>query len=180
MYSESVKKDLPIIVFADGACSGNPGPGGWACIIAIPKNGAYHSVLELGGASEDTTNNKMEITAVGKALRALEKVPGPVKIHSDSKYVIEGITKWIDGWKAKHWKKADGKEVANQAFWKRLDALVESRGRDSVTWEYVPGHSGVPGNERCDEIAVAFCQGRDAYLYDGSFDDYSVDLFAKK
>jgi ribonuclease HI len=165
-----------LILFTDGACSGNPGPGGWAYILIRELAGRF-TVYEAGGAAADTTNNRMEMSAVGKALLALEKTPGDLKIYTDSKYVIDGATQWLDGWKKRGWKKSDGKEVANPAHWKRLDALLGHRKTlGEVQWFYVPGHQGVPGNERCDEIAVAFSKGRTPSLYEGSLEGYGIDV----
>ncbi|MEW6055539.1 MAG: ribonuclease HI [Bdellovibrionota bacterium] len=163
-----------IIVFADGACTGNPGPGGWGAIIASPQG----EVVELGGAERDTTNNKMELTAVGKALRFLADTKGPVEIYTDSTYVIHGITKWIWGWRKKGWKTSEGKDVANAEYWKSLSNLLSRRDSDSpVSWHYVRGHSGVPGNERVDEIAVAFAKGSRIQLYQGPLLKYDVAVF---
>jgi ribonuclease HI len=167
----------PVLAFADGACSGNPGPGGWGLIIVTPEG-----VTELGGHEPDTTNNKMELTAVGKALRHLERTPGPILIYTDSTYVIHGITRWVYGWSQRGWKTAGGGEVANVIFWKRLMALLAQRKQDFpgeasvVEWRYVRGHSGVPGNERVDEIAVAFSKGQRVSLYVGPRQGYGVDL----
>src|SRR3954467_2310792 len=99
----------PIVIFADGACTGNPGPGGWGAIIATPDG----KVTELGGGEADTTNNKMELTAVGRALRHLENTPGIVHVFTDSTYVIFGITKWVWGWRKNGWKTKEGGDVAN-------------------------------------------------------------------
>ena len=168
---------LPIVIYADGACSGNPGPGGWGSILALPHGKHYAEVIELGGGAANTTNNRMEITAVGKALRHIESKPGDILIFSDSKYVIDGITKWVDGWRVKGWKKADGGEVMNQDFWKRLVALVEAREeKNNIEWRYVKAHSGDPGNDRCDEIAVAYAQGGHETLYTGPYDSYPLKL----
>jgi ribonuclease HI len=166
----------PILVFADGACSGNPGPGGWGAIIVTPGG----EVTELGGHEPGTTNNRMEMTAVGKALRHLEQTPGPVHIYTDSTYVIQGITKWVFGWSRRGWRTAEGKEVANTVYWKRLMALLAERKKSfpaeaaQVQWHYVRGHVGVPGNERVDEIAVAFSKGRAMKLYSGPLQGYEV------
>jgi ribonuclease HI len=168
----------PILVFADGACSGNPGPGGWGVILVTPDG----QVTELGGHEPDTTNNKMELTAVGKALRHLERTPGPILIHTDSTYVIQGITRWVYGWSQRGWKTAGGGEVANVVYWKRLMALLAQRKQDHpgdgsvVQWRYVRGHSGVPGNERVDEIAVAFSKRQPAKLYVGPLQGYGVEV----
>jgi len=168
----------PILVFSDGACSGNPGPGGWGVILVTPEG----QVTELGGHEPDTTNNKMELMAVGKALRHLERTPGPILIHTDSTYVIQGITRWVFGWSQRGWKTAGGGEVANVVYWKRLMALLAQRKQDHpgdgsvVQWRYVRGHSGVPGNERVDEIAVAFSKRQPAKLYVGPLQGYGVEV----
>lgn len=161
-------------MYADGACTGNPGPGGWGVIIATPDG----KVVELGGADPQTTNNKMELTAVGKALRHLEKSTDPIDIYTDSTYVINGITKWIWGWRKRDWKTAEGKDVANAEYWKRLSALVAARPKEGgVEFKYVRGHSGVPGNERVDEIAVSFAKSKPLDLYRGPLLNYEVAVY---
>lgn len=166
----------PILVFTDGACSGNPGPGGWGVIIIAPDG----EVTELGGHEPETTNNRMELTAVGKALRHLEQTPGPLHICTDSTYVIQGITRWAFGWSRRGWKTADGGEVANAGYWRRLMALMAQRKQAfsgeaaSVEWRYVRGHTGVPGNERVDVIAVGYSKGRHVQLYVGPLQAYGV------
>lgn len=164
----------PILIFTDGACSGNPGPGGWGAIVATPDD----RVRELGGGDRHTTNNRMELTA---PIEALALVAGekdvPVTLYTDSTYVIGGITAWVHGWKKNGWAKKDGKAVLNRELWERLHDLDRARGtKGAVTWSYVPGHAGYPGNERCDEISVAFSQGRRPALYDGPLADYPHDL----
>ncbi|MCU0548788.1 MAG: ribonuclease HI [Leptolyngbya sp. Prado105] len=141
-------------IYTDGACSGNPGAGGWGVVVYF-DNG---TVQELGGASPDTTNNRMEMQA---AIAALEffRNSGQSKVvalYTDSEYVKNGITKWLPGWKKKGWKTSTGKPVLNQDLWEQLDQLDSPK----VEWRYVRGHSGDPGNERCDVIARAFSQGR--------------------
>jgi len=150
-----------IVLFTDGACSGNPGPGGWACVLATPGG----HVRELAGREDATTNNRMEMTAVISGLRAARPLSGPMVIHSDSTYVLEGITRWIFGWKRRGWKTSEGGPVKNEDLWRELDSLVSGRG--GVEWRWVKGHSGHDANERCDELAVAFCRRRRAALYDG-------------
>lgn len=170
--------DQATLVFADGACSGNPGPGGWGVIIVTPRG----EVTELGGHEPETTNNRMELTAVGKALRHLERTPGPVHIYTDSTYVIQGITSWVFGWSRRGWKTAEGAEVANMPYWKRLMALLAERKQSFppetalVEWKYVRGHAGVPGNERVDEIAVAYSKGRSVRLHTGALSGYAVAI----
>jgi len=131
-------------IWSDGACSGNPGPGGWGIIV---NQGERFS--EYSGFHSNTTNNIMEMTG---AIEGLKQTPkgSKVKVVSDSQYVIKGITQWIKGWKAKNWKKADGNSVLNQQYWMELDALNAER---QVTWEWVKGHADNPFNERCDELA---------------------------
>jgi ribonuclease HI len=119
----------------------------------------------------------MELTAVGKALRHLESVEGPIHIFTDSVYVINGITKWIWGWQKKGWKTAEGEDVANVEYWKRLAAILAKRGKTwPIEWKYVRGHSGVPGNERVDEIAVGFSKGEHVHLYKGPLLKYDVAI----
>ena len=142
--------DLPdgavVEVYTDGACRGNPGPGGWAATLAI---GAHER--ELSGAEAATTNNRMELMAVIAALEALKR-PVRVRVNLDSEYVRRGITEWMKNWKARGWKTADRKPVKNQDLWQRLDAAVQQH---HIEWRWVPGHAGVPGNERVDALANA-------------------------
>jgi ribonuclease HI len=131
-------------VFTDGACSGNPGPGGWGAILRY--NG---TVKELHGGEAMTTNNRMELTAATRALSAL-KEPCRVDLYTDSKYVMDGISGWIHGWKRNGWRTADRKPVKNGELWQELDA---ARNRHQVQWHWVKGHAGHPENERADELA---------------------------
>ncbi len=163
----------PIVIFCDGACSGNPGPGGWGAIVSLSSNEVY----ELGGAQSNTTNNQMELRATIESLRSICKFSGPVNLYTDSTYVIQGITKWIWGWKQKNWKTAEGNEVSNRELWEELFEVVSVRGKQNhVSWHYVRGHQGIAGNERVDEIAVAFSKNKNITLYQGSSEDYSFDL----
>ena len=131
-------------IFTDGACKGNPGPGGWGVLLRM---GAHEK--ELSGSEAQTTNNRMEMTAAIRALEALRE-PCEVRLHTDSTYVIDGITKWIHGWKKKGWKNSAKKPVVNEDLWRELDAL---RGKHQVTWHWVKGHSGHAENERVDQLA---------------------------
>ena len=133
-------------IFTDGACSGNPGPGGWAAILRYG-----HHEKELSGREPLTTNNRMEMTAAIKALEALKK-PTSATIHTDSKYVLDGITRWIGGWKKNGWRTADKKPVKNGDLWRALDELTATH---TVEWRWVAGHSGHPENERADALARA-------------------------
>lgn len=162
------------LVFTDGACSGNPGPGGWGSVLVSPRG----QVRELGGAKDRTTNNEMEMTAVIEALKRIRGINEPVSIYTDSTYVIRGITQWIWGWKKKAWKTAEGQDVSNQDLWKELDALVRARGTEGkISWHYSRGHVGTPGNERCDEIAVAFSKGKWIDLYQGGLLQYPIAIY---
>lgn len=159
------KHEHAIAIFTDGSSRGNPGPGGWAAVIV-----AGGSVIELGGAEKETTNNRMEITA---AVRALEhtKAGHQIELHTDSSYLINGITKWIAGWKRNGWKTKTKADVLNRDLWEELHEFVQDR---SVKWIYVGGHIGVLGNERCDHIATAFADGRPPKLYSGPLSAYDL------
>ena len=131
-------------IYTDGACRGNPGPGGWGVLLISGKRRKT-----LHGGALDTTNNRMELTAVIEALNAL-KGKQRVVLHSDSKYVLEGISRWIDGWKNRGWKTAAKKPVKNQDLWQALD---RARERHVIDWKWVQGHAGDPGNEEADALA---------------------------
>jgi ribonuclease HI len=135
---------VTVDIFTDGACSGNPGPGGWAAIL---RSGAHEK--ELSGGEKATTNNRMEMMAVIEGLKAL-KTKSAVTIHTDSRYVMDGASKWILGWKKKGWKTADKKPVKNADLWQQLDTEVQ---RHQVNWKWVKGHSGHEFNERADQLA---------------------------
>lgn len=131
-------------IYTDGACRGNPGPGGWGAVMFYKG----HEKDMFGGVSE-TTNNRMELTAVIEALESLSR-ECDVKLMTDSKYVLQGMTEWIEGWKKRGWKTANKGAVKNVDLWKRLDAAVK---RHKIEWQWVKGHSGNPGNERADQLA---------------------------
>lgn len=139
-----------VTIFSDGACIGNPGPGGWAARLKYPDG----RILEIGGADPDTTNNRMELLA---AIQGLEKAAGipAITLVTDSEYLRNGITKWIHGWKRRNWQTAAKKPVLNQDLWRQLDRLNGSH----VTWKHTRGHAGNPDNERCDTIAQTFARG---------------------
>ncbi|MBI3289638.1 MAG: ribonuclease HI [Elusimicrobia bacterium] len=157
-----------IALFTDGACSGNPGPGGWACVAATPDGRAF----ELAGGEALTTNNRMELAGVIAGLEAVRDFRGPAIVHSDSIYVISGITEWIGGWKRRGWRTAGNEPVKNEDLWRKLDALVSARGKGGVQWRWVKGHSGHDANERCDELAVALSRRRPVTLYEGPLISY--------
>jgi ribonuclease HI len=152
-----------IVLFTDGACSGNPGPGGWACVLSLPDGRAR----ELAGREPQTTNNRMEMRAVLEGLKAVAHLEGPALVHTDSTYVLGGMTKWLAGWKRRGWRTAAGEPVKNEDLWRALDAARDARGRGGVQWRWVRGHDGHDANERCDELAVAESRGRPVELYDG-------------
>ncbi len=135
---------MPIVVYTDGSCIGNPGHGGWAAVIKTATE-----THEISGADPSTTNNRMELMA---AIQALEWIdPGErVRLVTDSRYVMDGITKWIDGWRVRNWRTAGGQPVKNQDLWRRLEQAVA---RHTVQWQWVRGHSRHPGNERADLLA---------------------------
>ncbi len=135
---------MKLVVFTDGACRGNPGPGGWGAVLIWGER-----EKELCGGEPDTTNNRMELMAAIQALEALTK-PCQVELHTDSKYVQTGIKEWIHGWKARGWMTSDKKPVKNEDLWRRLDA---ARQRHTVDWRWVKGHAGHELNERADRLA---------------------------
>jgi ribonuclease HI len=136
--------DNVVDIYTDGACSGNPGPGGWGAILRW--NG---SEKELSGGERETTNNRMELMAAIVALESLTR-PVPVRLHTDSQYVRDGITQWIAGWKRNGWKTAARRPVKNEDLWRRLDA---AQAQHNVSWHWIRGHDGHPENERADELA---------------------------
>ena len=147
----------PVDIYTDGACKGNPGPGGWGAWL---RSGAHSK--ELFGGERLTTNNRMELTAPIEALTALKR-PCKVTLHVDSQYVLKGMTEWLPGWKARGWKTATKAPVKNVDLWQRLDSLVNS-GLHQIEWRWVRGHNGHPGNERADQLAN---QGVDLVLRQG-------------
>jgi ribonuclease HI len=144
MSEEGAPAAKAVEIFTDGACSGNPGPGGWGVVMRWGT-----TEKELCGGEADTTNNRMELTAAIQALEALKR-PVSARLFTDSEYVKNGITKWIHGWKAKGWKTADNKPVKNADLWQRLDV---ARARHDIEFHWVRGHAGHPENERADELA---------------------------
>lgn len=145
-----------IEIFTDGACSGNPGPGGWGAILR-----AASVEKQLWGGAPDTTNNRMEMLAVIRALEALKRSVR-IRLHTDSQYVLKGMTEWIEGWKKRGWKTAGKEPVKNEDLWRQLDALAA---KHEIEWIWVKGHAGHPENERCDELAR---QGVEAVKRTGS------------
>jgi len=168
-----------IRLFTDGSSRGNPGPGGFAAIAVYPNSKGEVKVDELGGREENTTNNRMELMG---AISALELFDGyydadmmseaAFTLHTDSSYLINGITKWVKGWQKNNWMTATKQQVLNKDLWQRLAAVVDDK---NIKWTYVAGHSGIPANERCDEIATAFADGEKINLYRGGEEEYPVN-----
>ena len=138
-----------LVAYTDGACSGNPGPGGWGVLLQAKRGDEVVKERPLSGGEAQTTNNRMELLAAITALETLER-PSTITVITDSTYVKNGVTSWIHGWKRNGWKTSAKKPVKNDDLWKRLD---EAQARHDVTWEWVKGHAGHPENERADELA---------------------------
>lgn len=146
MNNMAGKDGKPVIIYSDGACSGNPGPGGWGAVLIYGD-----TRMELSGGEPQTTNNRMELRAALEALNALKKAC-PVELHTDSEYLRKGITEWIAKWKRNGWKTADKKSVKNADLWEALDKAASGH---TVEWRWVKGHAGEVENERADELARA-------------------------
>lgn len=155
-----------ITIYTDGSARGNPGPGGWGAIIA-----SKDAVTEIGGREEYTTNNRMEMRAVIESLKSVSDTE--VNLHTDSEYIVKGITVWVHGWQEKGWRTAAKKAVLNQDLWQEMLKATEGK---NIKWTLVRGHSGVSANERCDEIATAFADGLDLQLYNGERALYPISL----
>ena len=171
----------PIItVFTDGASRGNPGPGGWgAIIIANGPTPAESKVIELGGREDHTTNNRMEMMAALEALQTIRRrdLPGDVEMHTDSAYLINGITQWVHGWEKNGWLTKEGEPVLNRDLWQFLVEMVRAlKLRKNIVWKKVSGHSGLRGNERVDEIATMYADKQFVLLYTGGLEKYNEML----
>lgn len=165
-------KKNEIIIYTDGSSLGNPGPGGWGAVVSFPNG----KIIELGGREESSTNNRMEMTAVIRALRLVQeknKLGKQIKIHSDSAYVINGITMWVYGWLKNNWRTASKEPVLNQDLWEELFKLEFNLKRKyEIEWVKVAGHAGISLNERCDFIATEYAGQRRVPLFTGSQVDY--------
>ncbi len=157
---------MKAIIFTDGSSRGNPGPGGWGAVVVQDEK-----VNELGGSETKTTNNRMELTAVVEALASTKA--DEVIVHTDSSYLISGITLWIEGWKKNNWKTKTKEDVLNRDLWETLDQQVSGR---EVLFRKVSGHAGVPANERCDVIATSYADGNPVELFIGNISEYTVDV----
>ena len=166
-----------IIIFTDGASLGNPGPGGFGAVVLIPNQNGY-TVKEAGGGEKHTTNNRMELMAAIKGLESLSALFSlglnklhPIRIHTDSSYVINGITKWVFSWERRNWVTMNKEPVLNKDLWEELLENVKDK---NIEWVHVAGHSGIPGNERVDEIAGRFASGKIPELFSGDFKHYKI------
>ncbi len=156
-----------ITIYTDGSSRGNPGPGGWGAILMDSVR-----VVELGGREEHTTNNKMELTAAIRALEYAGRLEDmKIELHTDSEYVMKGMTEWIEGWQKRGWRTASKKPVLNQDLWQELLNAAEGK---EISWQYVAGHSGHAMNDRCDEIATSFADDVYTPLYNGAHSEYQV------
>jgi len=163
-----------LVIFTDGSSLGNPGPGGYGCVLVFQQ---LDEVIELGGNKAKTTNNEMELTAVIAALSYSISNTARVELFTDSSYVINGITKWIHGWEKNNWQTKTKTDVSHKVLWQQLISLVREREiTNPVSWHYAPGHVGVVGNERCDEIATSFAGGKQLQLFRGKLSSYGRDI----
>lgn len=160
-----------ITIFTDGSSRGNPGPGGWGTVLVDAEN---EKVIELGGREENTTNNRMELTAAIAGLKKSEGIlsaDSNTTIYTDSSYLINGITKWVKQWKRVGWVTRAKEDVQNRDLWEKLDEAASHR---RIEWKYVGGHVGIAGNERCDAIATGFADGKEVKLFEGNLEDYAI------
>lgn len=167
-------------IFTDGASRGNPGPGGWGAVVAFAarpgkaEEAGSFSVEELGGREERTTNNRMELRAAIEALARFQSRPGgerPIAVYSDSAYLVNGITRWVSGWRKNGWQTSQRAPVENRDLWEQLVRFSDGA---RIRWTVLAGHAGIAGNERCDEIATAFADGEAPALYRGPLDAYPL------
>lgn len=160
-----------LIIFTDGASRGNPGPGGYGAVIV---NKSEDHVWEMGGRADKTTNNRMELMAVIEALKRSKNFDGKIVVYTDSSYLINGITKWVQNWQNNNWKTKDKKDVLNKDLWVNLLELSSGKKIDFI---YSAGHSGIVGNEKADKIATNFADNLKQNLFRGRLEDYKFDIF---
>ncbi len=170
-------KQDSIIIFSDGSSLGNPGPGGFGAVLLLSRE---NKVLELGGYERETTNNRMELTAAIEALMAIKEIEGRAIIHTDSAYVLNGITGWIYGWQKNNWITSQKEPVLNRDLWQKLLIEVENRSSlGGVAWEKVKGHAGILGNERADVIATSFADQNPVEFFRGTIEEYETFIGGK-
>lgn len=163
------------IIFTDGACLGNPGPGGWGLIFADQAG----QVVEKGGYQAQTTNNRMEMQAILESMKLLHNKKGKCILYSDSTYALKGLTEWLPAWRSQNWTTSSGKPVANEDLWRQMAEEYDRLSRRSdleIKWQYVKGHAGLPGNERADAIASGFASQSSLELYEGERAEYPTSL----
>lgn len=166
-------KNNTIVIYTDGSSLGNPGSGGWGAVLSFGQE----KIIEIGGREEDATNNRMELTAAIEALWAVEKIVADVEVHTDSSYVKNGITSWVQGWQRNNWKTKAKEDVLNRELWEKLVEVEELRKKfGKVSWHHIEGHVGHPGNERADDIATSFAKKEAIELYKGTVQEYVIDL----
>ena len=167
-----MKKDT-IIAYTDGSSIGNPGPGGWGAVILFTNK----KIIEIGGREEETTNNRMELTAAIEVLCKVGDIKVDIEIHTDSSYVKNGITKWVYGWQKNNWQTKVKQPVLNLDLWKHLVEEEENRKKHGeVVWLHIEGHVGHPGNERADDIATSYAKEEKIELFDGNIKKYNINL----
>lgn len=180
----TAKRDK-IIIYTDGSSRGNPGPGGWGAIVAYNNSESKveskkSKVVELGGGEKHTTNNRMELMAAIQSLLYVRDMGNEytIDMRVDSRYVINGITKWVVGWQKNGWMNSKKEEVLNRDLWEELICVVSDIQMSGATiaWNYTPGHAGIPGNDRADKVATIFADGKKAELFDGARSAYGIDL----
>ncbi len=157
-----------ITIFTDGASRGNPGPGGWGAVVV-----SGDKVLELGGGESKTTNNRMELMGAIGALLSVKNEDQKILLYSDSSYLLNGITKWAKGWERNGWKTKTKEDVQNRDLWEKLLDVVDGK---NIEWKYLGGHVGIAGNERADEIATSFADGKPTKLFDGPLSGYGRNI----
>lgn len=164
-----------VIIYTDGSSRGNPGPGGWGAIVATADH-----VVEMGKGDRHTTNNKMELLAAIESLGFVRDLGSAfaIDVHPDSRYVINGITSWVFGWQKNGWKNSKKEDVLNRDLWEALAGVVADlqMSGSKISWNYTPGHAGIAGNDRADEIATKCADGENPNLYNGARSGYEVDL----
>lgn len=161
------------LIFTDGSSLGNPGPGGWGAVLVLSGG----RVIEMGGGAKTTTNNRMELVALIEGLRRIKGESGDLTIYIDSSYVHKGATVWSRTWTKNKWRTKTKKDVENRDLWEMLLPLLHDREKfGHVAWEHIPGHAGITGNERADEIATGFAAGSAVELFEGDLGDYAVDI----
>lgn len=161
------------LIFSDGSSLGNPGNGGFGTIVIQNQR----LVTEIGGHEKNTTNNRMELAGLLSGLRMIEKLEGDVLCCTDSQYVINSVTKWLNGWKKNNWKTSTKTPVLNKDLIEQIDRIIEAHKKiGEINFKYVPGHVGVSGNERCDQIATTFARDENPDLFSGTLSDYAIDI----